>query len=294
MSNLFIDLRTDFAFKYIFLNPENKDLVIHLLNHTIPLSSPVVDIEVLNAEVKGETPDARNTVFDLYCKAENQERFIVEIQRKAQKHFVKRSVYYASTVITSQGEKGEEWGYDVKRVYVVCLLDFTLPHTSSDKYSHHVQLMETTTCEVFTDTLTFVYYELTKFSKNLAELMNDQDKWLFCFRGLSSLDYYPEALNDGIFKKLLTMAEISNLSDRDRMFYFEELKRKRDRYAVEQYMIEENQAIGEARGEARGELKRARQVAVKMIQAGKSDEEIILFTDLSKAELDQVKRQTRA
>jgi len=61
--------------------------------------------------------------------------------------------------------------------------------------------------------------------------------------------------------------------------------------------IAEGKTIGIAEGKtigiAEGEVKNAKKVALKMLQAGKSDEEILAFTEISLADLNALKQQLR-
>ena len=43
-----IDPTVDYAFKRLFADPANKDLLIHLLNAVLDPSPPIVDVEILN------------------------------------------------------------------------------------------------------------------------------------------------------------------------------------------------------------------------------------------------------
>ena len=93
--------------------------------------------------MQGNNTDSRKAVFDLFCEGSDGELFIVEIQKKRQKYFSDRVLYYASFVIQMQadiesekfkggGEKTVELSYQQS----VCSLLFGLPA----RYALHRQI----------------------------------------------------------------------------------------------------------------------------------------------------------
>ncbi|MCV6636683.1 Rpn family recombination-promoting nuclease/putative transposase, partial [Candidatus Albibeggiatoa sp. nov. NOAA] len=154
---------------------------------------------------------------------ERGEKFIVEIQRVKQQYFKDRSLYYSTFAIQEQARKGNDWKYQLKHVYTIGILDFEFDDNTPE-FHHHVQLVETNTQRVFYDKLTFIYLEIPKFNKTLAELQNDYEKWLFAFKNLHKLSDYPDALQQGIFKKLLDTAEITKLDQKSFDEYQDSLK----------------------------------------------------------------------
>lgn len=62
-----------------------------------------------------------NIVYDISCKDDKNELFIIEIQRTRQEHFEDRAVFYACRCISDQApnEKGSGWEYNLKNVYMI-------------------------------------------------------------------------------------------------------------------------------------------------------------------------------
>lgn len=141
---MFIDPKSDYAFKRFFGTVSNKELTIGFLNSL--LNKDIKDIIFHNVEMQGNNTDSRKAVFDLFCEGSDGELFIVEIQKKRQKYFSDRVLYYASFVIQMQADiesekfrlaKEEErrrWNYHINKVYVVCF--FGLPA----RYALHRQI----------------------------------------------------------------------------------------------------------------------------------------------------------
>ena len=70
----------DWSFKYLFGREESKELLIGLINIVLEPRERIVDLTYLNTEVVPETEEMRRSVFDVLCRDENGDEFIVEMQ----------------------------------------------------------------------------------------------------------------------------------------------------------------------------------------------------------------------
>lgn len=224
----YVNPYTDFGFKWLFGTEMNKELLIEFLNALLRLDSPIRDITYKNSENLGDTKENRRAVFDVYCESENGDYFIVEMQREIQDYFVDRSIYYASFPIRDQAIKGENWDFNLKAVYTVGILDFNFNDEKDENYHHEVKLVDTTTEKVFYDKLTFVYLEMPKFNKPIAECETFLDKWMFVLKNMTQLMERPVELQQRIFKKLFETAEVAKFDEQQRAQYEESLKVYRD------------------------------------------------------------------
>jgi predicted transposase/invertase (TIGR01784 family) len=239
----YISLLTDFGFKRVFGSEPNKRLLIDFLNTLLPDYHQIRDVTFKNTENLGNTEIDRRAIFDVYCEAENGDRFIVELQKVKQNFFKDRSIYYASFPIQEQALKGD-WNYELTSVYTVGILDFVFEeHKDEDALLHIVDLKDQQ-CRVFYDKLKFIYIELPKFKKTLEQLETHFDKWLFLFRHLAQLDTPPPPLQEEVFEELFEVAEIANFSLDERRGYQNSLKIYRDWYAIEMTMRQEALAQG--------------------------------------------------
>ena len=119
MSDLYIDLKTDFGFKRIFGREVAKRFLIHFLNTIIQPATPIINLLYANTEQVGEAKESRAVVFDIHCATATGEHYIIEMQKDYQKNFIERTVYYASVTMAAQGEKGGGWEYAIKPVNTV-------------------------------------------------------------------------------------------------------------------------------------------------------------------------------
>jgi predicted transposase/invertase (TIGR01784 family) len=257
----YISLLTDFGFKRVFGSEPNKRLLIDFLNTLLPDYHQIRDVTFKNLENLGATILDRKAIFDVYCEAENGDRFIVELQKVKQNFFKDRSVYYASFPIQEQAEKGE-WSYELAPVYLVGILDFIFDDHKNDPTFLHIVELKDQECRVFYDKLKFIYIELPKFQKTLEQLDTHFDKWLFLFRHLPQLDEPPAPLQEQVFEELFSVAEIANFSVEENRSYQASLKIYRDWYAIE--MTARQEAMQQGREQGREE---ERQLALQREQS---------------------------
>lgn len=240
----YVNFYTDFAFKKLFGTEMNKDLLISFLNALLQGREVVLDVNYLNTEHLGTQEYDRRAVFNVYCKNDKGEVFLVEMQKGEQQFFKDRSIYYSTFAIREQAPRGE-WNYELKGVYTIGILNFCFDKEREGNYYHEVKLMDTATKEVFYDKLVFIYLEMPKFTKQENELESLFDKWLYVIRNLAALMERPRVLQEKVFAHLFEAAEIAKFSKGERYEYEESLKAYRDWFSV--------MATAELRGEERGE-----------------------------------------
>lgn len=242
----YVNFYTNFAFKKLFGTEMNKDLLISFLNALLQGREVVLDVNYLNTEHLGTQEYDRRAVFDVYCKNDKGEVFLVEMQKGEQQFFKDRSIYYSTFAIREQAPRGE-WNYELKGVYTIGILNFCFDKEREGNYYHEVKLMDTATKEVFYDKLVFIYLEMPKFTKQENELESLFDKWLYVIRNLAALMERPRVLQEKVFAHLFEAAEIAKFSRVERYEYEESLKAYRDWFSV--------MATAELRGEERGKEK---------------------------------------
>ena len=130
-----------------------------------------------------------------------------------------------------------------------------------------VQLVDKATQEVFYDKLMFIYLEMPKFRKTEDELISQFDKWMYVLNNLHRLQDKPVRLQEKVFEKLFSEAEIAKLNSEDMKAYEESLKVYRDNYSI----IETAKNEGRLEGASKREVEIARElkrngVAVDLIE----------------------------
>ena len=246
LQDKYISLLTDFGFKRVFGTEPNKGILIDFLNTLLPDYHRIQDLTFKNTEKLGNTPIDRKAIFDIYCQAENGDRFIVEIQKAKQNFFKDRSVYYSTFPIQEQALQGE-WDFNLTPVYTVGVLDFVFDDHKNDETIVHIVQLKNQNCDVFYDKLKFIYIELPKFKKSIDQLETHLDKWLFILRNLANLsDPPPESLQENAFNELFEVAAIANFSRTEQDSYQNSLKYYRDMNNVVDTARQEGQLTGKS------------------------------------------------
>ncbi len=272
----YINPFTDYGFKRLFGEEPNKPLLMDFLNELLKEEQGrITELTYLKNENLGTGEVDRRAVFDLYCASENGERFIVELQKTKQKFFKDRTVYYSTFPVREQAERGSEWNFELKKVYMISILDFIFDEEkeSPNKFRYDVKLSDIETKKVFYEKLTFVYLEMPKFNKEIDELQTRFEKWLYVLKNLHKLDRVPEKLRESIFMQLFEVAEIAKFSKEeykdyeDSLMHYRDLKNSLDT-SKEEGRIEEKKEI------AKNALNEKIPVEVIMKITGLSVEEI--------------------
>lgn len=228
----YVNFYTDFAFKKLFGTEINSDLLISFLNAILQGKETIKSVTYLNAEHPGTQEYDRRAVFDVYCKNDKGEMFIVEMQKGEQQFFKDRSIYYSSFAIREQAPKGV-WNYELKGVYTIGILNFCFSdEKDNNDYYHEIKLLDTKTKNLFYDKLTFIYLEMPKFTKTENELVTLFDKWMYAIRHLGTLMERPKALQEKVFARLFEVAEIAKFNPKERFEYEDSLKAYRDWFSV--------------------------------------------------------------
>jgi predicted transposase/invertase (TIGR01784 family) len=281
MIEKYINPFTDFGFKKIFGDEQNKDLLIDFLNEVLQEKSKIVDLTFLKNEQLGVSQSDRKAVFDLYCQNEKGEKFIVELQKAKQEFFKDRSLYYATFALQEQAVPGD-WDFKLNAVYSVSIMDFVFDEHSEnkDKLRHDVKLIEEETGKVFNPKLRFIYLEMPKFNKTEDELETNYDKWLYLLKNLARLQNASPKLQERVFKKAFEVAEIANYTREEFRNYQDSVKYYRDLKNVVDTAIKE--------GTAQGKAEKTLEIALKMKKLKIEIETIITATGLSREEIEKL------
>ena len=291
----YINPFTDFGFKKLFGTETNKELLIDFLNQVMGNREQIRDLTYLNTENLGKTEADRKAVFDLYCENQQGDRFIIELQNVPQTYFKDRSVFYATFPIHQQAPKGKDWDYRLKAVYKIGILNFRFRDKADagDRYFREVQLLDKQTFEVFYEKLTFIYLEMPCFKKPASQLVTHFDKWLYVLKNLQKLRARPPQLQEKIFEKLFSEAEIAKLNPEEMKTYQESLKVYRDNQNAMDYMLQKGKEEGLKKGMRQGlqqglqqgASSKALEIAKRLKEKGLSFAEIAETTGLAEEQV---------
>ena len=277
----FINPFTDIGFKRIFGQEFSKPVLLKFLNALLKDERTITDLQFLDKEQIGIYDGDRSLIYDVLCRTADGEQIIVEMQNRYQPYFKERSIYYAARAIVEQGQRGREWEYDIKAVYLVAFMDFQISDTVKD-VRIDVALMDMERHTLFSDKVRLVYLQLPFFTKEEEECHDDFDRMLFVLKHMDVFDRMPWAAKDSVFQRLAEIAEVAKLDKKERIQYEAEVKGYRDTIAVMhgQYLLgeakgrAEGRAEGLAEGWAEGHTEGLLIAATQMRSMGIADKEI--------------------
>ncbi|MEA2050943.1 MAG: Rpn family recombination-promoting nuclease/putative transposase [Campylobacterota bacterium] len=263
----FADPKNDLAFKKIFGDENHKNILISFLNSVLDFKGnrTIVDVTLVNPEQVPKIEEMKFTVLDMHVINKNGERFIIEMQKRDNFDFTKRSLYYTSKAYVQQLKKKES--YDtLKKVYFIGLLNFNM-FDNKNYISRHLILNKETLKNEIKD-FEFTFIELNKFKKDLDQLSDTLDRWVYFLKNAQKLDMIPkEYENIEEFKEAFTIATQYNWTTKEMQVYDWVQKKEMDATA-EKYTAKRRIEEAEKKGIEKG------------IEKGKEDEKINLAKNL--------------
>ena len=284
----YVDLTLDAGFKAVFADKGNKELLIGLLNVLLPPEARVGDIlEYLDRETGPDFLGGKSTRMDLVCRGEDGRRFIVEMQREPETAFFERCVYYGSGVYRAGLPRGGRYGDWLHPVYVVGILNYSLPHDDESLWDSGnmvscYRFIESRTGELAPDTILCIFAELGRFGKSAAECADDRDALFWLFRHSGVMDSLPEELRHSRLAEGITDAcELAGFPADKKTLYEKDMITELDMVLRNDYARKEGEAIGEARGKAEEQSAIAR----RMLKDNVPVEAIAKYSGLSEDEV---------
>ena len=191
----FADPKNDIAFKKIFGDEKHKEVLISFLNSVLDFKGDqtIVEVTLDNTYQLSTIQELKDTILDVKAKNQNNEEFIIEMQKKDGGDFAKRSLYYTSKAYVNQIKTAEDY-LKLKKVYYIALVDFNIFDNQSF-ISRHLIINQETTKQDLKD-MEFTFIELKKFNLSLDKCDTTIKKWLYFINNASSLDLIPDELNN--------------------------------------------------------------------------------------------------
>jgi predicted transposase/invertase (TIGR01784 family) len=290
----FLDPKNDFAFKRLFGVEKHKNILIQFLNDIFDGVHPrIEDVEFLKTVQDPEIALSRQSIVDVLCRDITGRQFIIEMQCAGDSHFLNRAKAYACRVYLNQRVKKDKNGDndygDMKPVIFLAIVNYVLFPNKRKYLSHHKHLdIETFECDI--EGLSFSFLELRKLDKELHELNNNLEKWVYFFRNAPSTG--PGELEE--ISKNSPMIKEAYGALAEYAFTPEEL-REYERYDMqkdaEKTRLKDAKAEGIAEGKIEGKAEAKRETAVNLLSMGLSPEQISQATGLSVEDIQKLSKK---
>jgi predicted transposase/invertase (TIGR01784 family) len=239
-------------------------------------------LEFKNIEKLGLLEEDRRAIFDIYCRDEKNQEFIVELQRAKQEHFQDRAAYYSSFLIQDQAKKGK-WDFELTPIYFIGILDFSLASFPDDNYLHFGQITDIRSQKVMFEKLNFIYIEMAKFKKTESELSGHLEWWLYFLRELVTFDEVPAEFQGDVIEGAFELAKLANMNYEDRHAYELSLKYYRDFINV----MDTAKKEAKEQGLEEGKWLERINLAKAMLQDGLTIERVMKITGLSEKDISK-------
>lgn len=191
----FVDIKNDIAFRKIFGNENKKIILISFLNAVMKLKEKeaIDDVEILNPYQLPIIRNLKASIIDVKARDKKGKTYIIEMQVAEPDGLDKRLLYYASKEYAQQIESGE---FYTKLNPVIFIGIFDFKFTKSRKYLVHHAVCDVEDGERIIKDMDFYFIELPKFTKQLEELTEITDKWIFFIKEAENLTVIPENVDD--------------------------------------------------------------------------------------------------
>jgi predicted transposase/invertase (TIGR01784 family) len=194
---IFVDPKNDVAFRKIFGDENRKEILISFLNNILEFAGTnkeIIDITIKNPYQVPKLKELKETILDIKAVDKRNIHYIIEMQVFHTTAFEKKVLYYVSKSYYQQLNRAEDYP-KLNQVIFLGFLNFKLFEKNPDYATRHLILDEKTNEHHFQDfELNFV--ELPKFTKNLEELKNIKDKWIYFVKNAGTMKMIPRELQE--------------------------------------------------------------------------------------------------
>ncbi len=176
----FIPLVSDYGFKATFGNESDTRFLRKALQALINSPVSIRGVTFIQNEIKGVTRDSRSGIYDLFCKNERGNEFIVEMQLSEYPEFIQRMKFYSFYRLNTLIRKGDYEFDDLPKIYCIGILAVSIfPHLAN---YHNIAVLKNQNDELIDEQMTFITVELDKFAKGLSDIQTDLDKLIYTMK----------------------------------------------------------------------------------------------------------------
>ena len=280
-----LDIRVDWAFKYIF---SKKRHLIKLIRDLLEIDMEV--IEYLPNELPVNSEKDKRSRFDVLCKeTRSGEVFVLEMQNHYESDMADRLYYYGSSLLQKQVTHGAK-KYQVNAVLLLCIAGYDLHHivpVPDGKVFFEYKMREREMGEVFDgDKLSICFLELNRFSHYLNTVGDLKSQWCWIFNNLAIFAERPREL-DKSFDPLIEDAQTNKLTPMEKEDYMKSIElTEHERLVLYEGGYEYGREDGLAEGMEKGKAEGLKESARLLMESGMSKEEVARRLKMDVSELE--------
>ena len=272
----------DRFFKFLFGLEERKHLFLDLVNALVfpDGSAGFTDFEYASRELSATREEGKDCCLDIVANMADGTQVEVEVQVKNRSDYPQRSVYYLSSLHTSQMNVGESY-LDLKRTISIHILAFSL--FSGDRFRRMFCLCDLETGEKLCDDLTLLYLEMPKYIGRRAP-QNRLEYWLLYLAGMEAKKMPEAMVKDPMIGQALDLEKLFLQSREERQRYIVSYKAMRDAVTNDETI----RRVARAEGRAEGRADTVR----RMLAYRLPPERIAEYTGLRPDEIEAIRAET--
>jgi len=218
-SSIFIPIISDYGFKATFGNEANTLFLRKALQVLIKSSVPIEEVKFDKNVFEALTIDSRSGIFDLSCRDENGNQFVVEMQLGYSPYFIQRMKFYALHKFNVMVEKGEFDYEGLPKLYAIAFLEKNILTTPQ---FHTIANLRSEQGEIIDNQMTFITVELSKFNKEVADIQTDLDKLVYTMKTLHKTtdnSQYPPFWNEDWLKRAIDELDTRKMTPDERAYF---------------------------------------------------------------------------
>jgi predicted transposase/invertase (TIGR01784 family) len=191
---IFINPKTDFAFKKIFGSEQSHRILISFLNSLLYQGQPTIqDLTILNPYQAPKIRGVKDTYLDVKAKLVTGETVIIEMQVLNIAGFEKRILYNAAKAYSIQLNTGEHYP-SLDPVIALTITDFVMFPEIEAVISRFILKEKTYLIDYLINDLELVFVELPKFQRSLNQLSTLTEKWIYFLSHAKDLSTVPPTM----------------------------------------------------------------------------------------------------
>ena len=191
---IFINPKTDFAFKKIFGSGQSHGILISFLNGILYEGQSIIkDLTILDPYLSPRIRGVKDTYLDVRAILQSGETVIIEMQVLNVEGFEKRVLYNAAKAYSIQLDKGEQYT-ELSPVIALTITNFEMFPEIDRPISRFVLKEKECLIDYLSGDLQLVFLELPKFQVPLDELKSLTDKWIYFMKHAPDLSLVPQVM----------------------------------------------------------------------------------------------------
>jgi len=280
----FLDVKTDYAFKKVFGSEKSKNILISFLNALVFDNKPtkIEDLTIVDPYNIPMIKGVKDTFVDVKATLDDGTKVIIEMQVLNHEGFEKRVLYNAAKNYSIQLNKAEDY-HLLNPVIALSIVDFNMFKNNSEVITNF-KLIEKNQLIEYNDDIELIFVELPKFNKELEELQNIKEQWIYFIKNAGSLEYVPKSLNPTIQDALNSVNE-ANLTKEE----LESQHKRKEFISIQKLAIlkadKDGFKKGIKAGIEKGREEERKQLIIKAYKNGTPTSIISSFVDMSEEDI---------